>query len=453
MTATLTGIPPAPPAARPQRAPGRGTRGIARRRGLSTPDTLRTLLASLVLLSLAWGAFGGWVATVHSSAARSLVGVDEPLSLNARQMYQAIADADATITAAYLPSSQPQLAQLQRYQDDIATAATDLSRLRSGGDSAAASSALVALSGGLPVYTGDVAQARAEYAMGFPLTGGSFFQVASEQAHLVLLPAANTVFTQENAALSAESGDATGWLTLIAALLLAVVTGVVLYRAQRWLTRRTNRMFSPGLVLATVLLIISVAWLAAGFLTARSDFGRGLGQGSAPAENLALASIGVQQIRGDAVLNVISRSGNNAFSDDFATTSKQVGPGAGSWLGAAAAAQQPGGQGAALVAAAEQDATAWYTANGTVYTLGQKAEYAAERTSVVAAGPGGTATGYDALEGRIGAAINVDQGVFQAAASAGASALSPLAGVVIACSVLMALCCAWAVSRRLAEYR
>jgi hypothetical protein len=72
---------------------------------------------------------------------------------------------------------------------------------------------------------------------------------------------------------------------------------------------------------------------------------------------------------------------------------------------------------------------------------------------VVAAGPGGTATGYDALEGRIGAAINVDQGVFQAAASAGASALSPLAGVVIACSVLMALCCAWAVSRRLAEYR
>jgi hypothetical protein len=153
------------------------------------------------------------------------------------------------------------------------------------------------------------------------------------------------------------------------------------------------------------------------------------------------------------VLNVISRSGNNAFADDFARTSKLVGPGSGSWLGAAAAAQQPGGQGAAQVAAAEQEATAWYTANGTVYSLGRKAEYAAERTSVVAAGPGGTATGYDTLEGRIGAAINADQAIFKDAASAGASALSPLAGVVIACSVLMALCCAWAVSRRLAEYR
>src|SRR5262249_49480738 len=90
MTATL-----APPATRPARhaqgAPRRVPRGMARRHGLSTPDTLRALLASLVLLSLAWGAFGGWVATVHSSAAQSLVNVDEPLSLDARQMYQAIA--------------------------------------------------------------------------------------------------------------------------------------------------------------------------------------------------------------------------------------------------------------------------------------------------------------------------------------------------------------------------
>ena len=97
MTATLSGPRPTGRAARRTRAaPRRGTRGMARRHGLSTPDTLRALLAALVLLSLAWGAFGGWVAIVHSSAAQSLVSVDEPLSLDARQMYQAIADADAT---------------------------------------------------------------------------------------------------------------------------------------------------------------------------------------------------------------------------------------------------------------------------------------------------------------------------------------------------------------------
>jgi hypothetical protein len=36
---------------------------------------------------------------------------------------------------------------------------------------------------------------------------------------------------------------------------------------------------------------------------------------------------------------------------------------------------------------------------------------------------------------------------------AGANALDPLEGVVIAASLLMAAGCAWAVSRRLAEYR
>lgn len=455
MTATLpTSRAPGAPAHRPPAAPRRGALRAARRRGLNTPATLRALLAGLVLLSLAWGAFGGWVATVHSSAAQSLVSVDEPLSLDARQMFQAIADADATVTAAYLASSQPPLAQLQRYQRDIATAATGLSRLHSGDGSQATGTAIAALSTGLPVYTGDVAEAQAEYAMQFPLTGGSFLQVASEEAHLVLLPAANTVFTQENAALSAASSDASDWITLIAALLLAVITGFVLYRAQRWLTRRTNRTFTIGLALASALLVISVAWLAAGFLTARSDLSRGFGSGSTPAENLALASIGVQQIRGDAVLNVISRSGNgSSFADDFAKTSKKVGPGAGTWLGEAATAQQPGGRGAALVAQAEQEATAWYAANSQVYNLGQQANYAAERTSVIATGSRGTASGYDTLEARIGAAINTDQAVFQDAASAGAAALSPLAGVVIAGSLLMALCCAWGISRRLAEYR
>jgi hypothetical protein len=229
---------------------------------------------------------------------------------------------------------------------------------------------------------------------------------------------------------------------------LAVVTGFVLYLAQRWLTRRTNRMLSPGLVFASLLLIAGTAWLAGGFLSARSDLGRGLGRGSSPAENLAMASIGVQQIRGDAVLNVISRSGSASFQNDFAVTSGQVGPGQGSWLGAAAAAQEGTGAGASLVAAAQREATAWYAANAKVYPLGLAANYAGERASV-----SGSTAGYKALESALTQAIGADQAVFESAATAGSGTLGPLAGVVIAASLLMALCCAWAFTRRLAEYR
>jgi hypothetical protein len=455
MTATLPATgnrPAAHQAARAPRAP-RTPRAAARRALLATPAKLWALLASLVLLSLAWGAFGGWVATQHSSAANSLVTTDERLSLSARHVYQSIADADATITAAFLASSQPPLAPLARYNLDLATATDDLSRLQAAIGGQAAGGALAELSGGLPAYSGYVAEAKAEYAMGFPLTGGSFLQVASEEAHLVLLPAANSVFTQENAALNASSGQATELWTVIAALVLALITAFALYRAQRWLTRRTNRVFSVGLVLASLLLVISAAWLAVGFLSARSDLDRAIGQGSGPAHNLALASIGVQQIRGDSVLNVISRTGNASFQDDFLATSKKVGPGTGTWLGDAAAAQEAGGRGTALVATAERDVTAWYAASNQVYKLGTAANYAGERNLVVGSAQGNTLTGYNALEGDLTQAINADEDVFKSAATDGASALDPLAGVVISASLLMALGCVWAVSRRLAEYR
>jgi hypothetical protein len=417
----------------------------------TTPATIRALLAVLILLSLAWGAFGAWAASEHSSAAGAVLGVDEPLSLDARQMYESVADADVTITASLLASSRPPLAPLRRYQADIGTASADLARLRAGSDSQSLNAALAALAGGLPAYTGYVADAESQFSQGFPLTGGSFLQVASEEAHLVLLPAAKTAFAQENAALTAASSQATGLPTMVLAMVLAVITGIILYLAQRWLTRRTNRVFSTGLVLASVLLVVSAVWLTAGFLVARSDLDRGIGQGSRPAETLAQASIGVQQIRGDAVLNVISRSGDASFQQDFLTMSKLVGPGPGTLLSAAATSTRDA-QAASLVAAAEREATAWYAANAGVYRLGVAANYAAERTMVIG-GAGSSAAGYAALERDISRAIADDQAVFRSAATAGAHVLNPLEPVVIAASLLMALGCLWALTRRLAEYR
>ena len=403
-----------------------------RARAAATPRTLRMLLLTCLALSLAWGVLGGWAASEHSAAASAVVSVDEPLSLDARQLYQSLADADVTVTTAFLASSQPPLAQLQRYQDDVASAAADLARLRAAGGSQV-TAAIAAITAGLPVYTGYVADAESEYSLGFPLTGGSFLQVASEQAHLVLLPAARTVFTQENAALTAASGTATGLPLIIVALVFALLAVIILVRAQRWLSRRTNRTLNAGLVAATALLVISAIVLAAGFAAARSDLDRGIGQGSAPAQSLAQAGIGVDQIRSDAVLNVISRSGDTSFQQDSLATSATVG----SLLADASAA-------------ARSVAAGWAAANAQVYKLGAAANYAAERTMVTGSG---TSAGYDTLEGDVTAAINDDQSVFQSSATDGSGALSPLEPVVIAAALLMALGCVWGLNRRLAEYR
>ena len=456
MTATLTGTtPPAGQgtAAASRPAPSRVPRPASRARRvlLDTPRKLWALLLGLLALSVAWGVIGGLVASQHATAADSLAATNARLTFDSRHMYQSIADADATITAAFLASPTPPLRLLQRYELDLKTAHANLSELESAEGNPATAGALASLGGGLSAYSGYVAEATAEYADGHPLTGGSFLQVASEEAHLTLLPAANDVFTKENAQLNTASGQATGYPTIIGLLVLALVAGFALYLAQRWLYRRTNRLFSPGLVLASVILFGSVIWLLTGFFGARSDLDRGIGHGSAPAQNLALASIGVQQIRGDSVLNVISRSGNSSFAEDFTMTSKNVD----AWLTAAAGAQDTGqgGNGASLVAGAQRDTTAWYAANKRVYALGVAGSYAGERDLVVGSVPGSTVTGYNALEGDLSAAIKADQDVFNSAAASGADALDPLTGGIAAASLLMALGCGWAITRRLAEYR
>ena len=150
------------------------------------------------------------------------------------------------------------------------------------------------------------------------------------------------------------------------------------------------------------------------------------------------------------MLNLISRSGNASFHDDFVKTSKQVGPGSGSLLSSAATGN---GQAGALMAAAGREANSWYAANAEVYSLGTESNYAGERDKVIGTGPGSSAAGYTALENDITGAIADDQATFKSAATAGANALDPLEPVVIAVALLMALACVWGLNRRLAEYR
>jgi hypothetical protein len=426
-------------------------RGGRRSLAATTPTALRMLSVALVVLSLAWGALAGWTVSQHSAAASAVVHTDQPLALAAQQMYRSISDADVTVTSAFLASSQPPLATLQRYRADIATAAAELTTLNGTGQgNRQLTAAIAAASAGLPVYTGYVAQAQAEYALGYPLAGGSFLQVASEQAHLVLLPAAKTIYTLEDNALTATGGQATAVLPVIAALVLAIITGFVLVRAQRWLTRRTHRVFNLGLLTASAALLISVVWLVATFAVARSDLTRGIDHGSSPAASLAQASIEVQQARGDEILNLISRTGATSFEQDYKSVRAQIGPGTGTLLTTAAAASQ--GQAADQVAAAARDATTWYAVNDQVYRLDLTAAYAAETNLVIGTGAGSSAAGFDQLESDIGAAIAADNASFQTSASAGADAYGPVEGAVIAAALLMAGGCALGIGRRIREY-
>jgi hypothetical protein len=412
-------------------------------------------MVGLLIGSLAWGAVTAWTVIQHASAAHDVVATSEPLSLSAQRMYLSLSDADVTATTAFLARINQTLPQRQRYAADIANAAADLSSLRNatgGSANPQLTSSLAAVSAGLPLYTGYVAQAQTERLLGQPLTAGSFMQVASEEMHVTLLPAARTIYAQENAALAASSARATGLPWIVVVVLLAVVLGFVLFRVQRWLTRRTHRLVNYGLLIASLVLVASVLWLAVAFVVARSDLQRGVGGGSLPAEQLAQAAIDTQQARSDQVLNLISRSGDTPFVQDFDSLRAKIGPGPGTLL-TDAASSSASSAGARLAVRAGSDERAWYVVNDQVYRLDGVSNYLSETPLVVGTKTGTSGYGFGQVEHDLSQAILADQVVFTSSAAAGSNAFSGLDVGIIVAAVIMAAGCAWGLARRIAEYR
>jgi len=120
-----------------------------------------------------------------------------------------------------------------------------------------------ALAAELPAYTGYVEDGEVYNSLGYP-AGASFIQVASEEMHLKLLPAARAVYAQENSRLTAASAQATGLPLAVATLVAGLAVGFFLYRTQRWLSRRTHRTFNVGLLVASVLALIMAIGSARG---------------------------------------------------------------------------------------------------------------------------------------------------------------------------------------------
>ncbi len=423
----------------------------ARRLPATTPRVLALLMTGLVVASLVWGAVAAFAVSQHSSAASGVVAAGEPLSFDAQQMYQSLSDADVTATTAFLAGLTEPLSVRDRYNADISRAAADLAALTAARSSPRLDAQLAVVSAGLPVYTGYVAEARGDYALGHEPTGAGFMQVASEEMHLTLLPAARNIAAQVDGQLTAQSAQATGLPWIVVALLLSAGLGFALLRAQRWLTRRTQRTVNVGLLGATVALAIVTLWLLISFVVARGDLQHGEQHGLVPAGTLAQATTDVQQARGDEVLNLISRSGATSFQQDFTALKHKLGPGPGTLLtegiASSASAAVPAAE------AASREAPAFYAASSRIFSLDLAAAYASETKLVLGSGAGSSAAGFASLQADLTKAITADQGQFSSSASDAAGAFGSLVPAIAVAAVLMAAGCAWGLSRRLAEYR
>jgi hypothetical protein len=403
----------------------------------TTPGKLRLLLVVLVVLSLAWGVLATLTADQHASAAADVVAAREPLTLDAQQIYRGLSDADATAASAFLSGGLEPAAARQRYDADISQAALGIEAAGAlVGPSGSASKDLAALSAGLPVYAGEVGTAVADNRLGLPL-GAAYLREASALLRGTLLPAASDIYTKESGLLTSASAQATGLPLLVLALLVGLGLGYVLYRSCRWLTRRTHRVFYYGLLVASVAGVVSLAWLAAAFFVGQGDLLNAQQRGSAPAEAFARAEVAALQAHADESLTLIDNTGDDSYQKDYLAQQKLLGPGPGTLL-------------AALPAQAATDAQAWYRAHAALRAQDDAGNHAAAVGSALS---GDAAASFAALSATLSHGIDASQAVFASSARGGRDDFTGLTEGMIVASLVMAVGCAWGLSRRLAEYR
>jgi hypothetical protein len=232
-------------------------------------------------------------------------------------------------------------------------------------------------------------------------------------------------------------------VTLAAGLAL----GFFLYRSQRWLSRRTHRTLNVGLLAASVAGLAALAWMAAALLGGRADLLRATEHGSGPAETLAQADIAALQARDDETLNLISRTGDADFQQDFRAAQDTF-----STL-LTRAGQQSTASAAGSITAARQDANSWFAVNQQAQKLDKALAYGAETRLVIGSGPGTAGTLFSRLETDLDAAIRAGQATFADSAAAGSGAFTGLEAGVVVLALIMAVGSARGLSRRLAEYR
>ena len=436
------------PVTSPTAPPPTGARPPLGALARSTPGRLTGLLALLVVAGLAFGA-----ATVvgvrqrggHLDAVRTRSG---PLTVQAQQLYRALSDADATAASAFLSGGVESAAAARRYQQDIGAAGQALAT--ASGSGGVPVRVVQQLTTQLPVYTGLVEKARVYNRLGIPL-GAAYLREASGLMRQTLLPAARSLYRSQTAGLAADRSAAAGfpWLAVpVGVLLLAA-----LLVAQRYLRRRTNRMFNRGLVVASAAGVVALLWLTVSWVALASHLGAARDAGSAQIDLFARIRITALQARADESLTLVARGNGAAFEADFGRRMTDlVGTdGHGGLIASARAGADD--ELRSRLDTVRADVVAWQRAHRAVRALDDGGKYPDAVTLAIGSGKDSAATAFGRLDRHAGTAIDAADDRFTGQAGAAAASQT---GAAIGLGLLALVCVGGAavgLQRRIAEYR
>ncbi|BCB81002.1 hypothetical protein Pflav_074120 [Phytohabitans flavus] len=446
---TVTTLVREPATRAPAVAPVARLRRRAAGRFRGTPGRLVLATAALVVLGLATGVAGAVGVRQRADLVDGAVARSGELTVAAQQLYRALSDADATAASAFLTGGVEPVALRERYQADIADAAAALAVVSGGGaGDGRGANAVARIAAQLPVYTGLVETARVYNRQGVPV-GGAYLREASGVMRERLLPAAQELYDAVSAELDEARDDAGAFPWF--AVALGVLTIAALVVVQRFLTRRTNRVFNVGLVVATVAAVAVVLWLGLSALVAAGRLEASHDRGSEEVARLADARIAALQARADESLTLVARGNGQAFETDYDKMMDRLAGDDRS--GGLLVAGDADASTRDALAAALTEARNWDSAHKQVRQLDNDGQYAQAVTASVGGEPTSTASIAGRLDERLGAAIEHNSEVFrQEVRGAGGSLAGADIGIGLLATLLV-LGAAIGIQRRLAEYR
>ncbi|MBO0607802.1 hypothetical protein [Myceligenerans salitolerans] len=234
--------------------------GLARRAASAVSGTPGRLGLAQVVSVLACVALGiaGFLAGTGQSSDLDVAHADAVDLVATQDLRNRLVSADAAATSAFLVGGLEPTAMRERYTENLAAAARAVPPLAARAPERADELAVV--SDAVQRYAGLVESARANNRQGLPV-GTGYLDLASATLREEALPVLDDVANR----LTARMDDHLAAVSMRQSPLLAVMTAlVVLGLVQWWLARRTHRMISPWMVVATGLALLGSLAVAIG---------------------------------------------------------------------------------------------------------------------------------------------------------------------------------------------
>jgi hypothetical protein len=281
-----------------------------------TPSLLRLLTTALMLVGIIFGLAG---ALSFSGLAYTLDHAEANTAqlIRVQKIQTNLLSADATATNAFLVGGlEP---PVQRATYDAAIAATGELIAEASDAQPADAAALSVLNQDVTDYAVTIEQARANNRQGFPV-GAQYLRNASAGLRSDALPILDNLVTANSARATDAMGVGVGLVFEIVGLLVLVA----LVFAMVWVARRFKRRINPGLVAAT--LVVLVVWVVGFIVLSQVDRRvEAISSGSFTSVN-SVADVRIQanNAKSNESLTLIARGSGASFEKAWATSASAV---------------------------------------------------------------------------------------------------------------------------------